>query len=364
MKKILLTTALVGSLVSGISAANAETKVSGNLGISYLATSNESGTNNGDRSYNGFGNESQINIANSGDLNNGMKYAAGFSWEIDGGETLGHTATGASGYAFDSAGASTEGTYIEFISGDTTFGIGADRDTSLDGLGVNFVGFGYRTISGVGTSTSSVATGANSSITNSSYGTNNSFGFYANQKVAGGTVGVNYIPNTGHVATQDIANGATKANIDGGESYYSATYKASVSGFDIHAGVNSTTGVSTFSDQEGRGISLAYTMGKTKVGASYGELDKSVATGGAKNQNDTTEIGIAHAVSDNTSVGLTYTTTDSSLAGKTEEEIYTASVGYNLGAVSIQIQLKDAQDIAGTAGLDAQQIGMYVGTKF
>ena len=354
MKKILFTTALVGSLVSGISAANAETKISGNLGISYFATANESNVNiNTDRSYNGFGTESQINIANSGDLNNGMKYAAGFSWEIDGGETL-----------TQAGGASTEGTYIEFISGATTFGVGADRDASLDGLGVNFVGFGYRTISGVGTSTSSVATGANSSITNSSYGTNNSFGFYANQKVAGGTVGVNYIPNTGHVATQDIANGATKANIDGGESYYSATYKASVSGFDIHAGVNSTTGVSTFSDQEGRGISLAYTMGKTKVGASYGELDKSVAAGAAKNQNDTTEIGIAHAVSDNTSVGLTYTTTDSSLAGKTEEEIYTASVGYNLGAVSIQIQLKDAQDIAGTAGLDAQQIGMYVGTKF
>jgi hypothetical protein len=319
MKKILLTTALVGSLVSGISAANAETKVSGNLGISYFATANDSAASvNTDKSYNGFGTESQINIANSGDLNNGMKYAAGFSWEIDGGETL----SGMDG----STKASTEGTYIEFISGDTTFGIGADRDTSLDGLGVNFAGFGYRTISGVGTT----ATAAASSITNTSYGTNNSFGFYANQKVAGGTVGVNYIPNTGHAATQDIANGATKASIDGGESYYSATYKASVSGFDIHAGVNSTTGVATFSDQEGRGISLAYTMGKTKVGASYGELEKTAAAGAAAVQNDTTEIGIAHAVSDNTSVGLTYTTTDTSTSGTSSEEIYTASVGYNL----------------------------------
>ena len=125
MKKILLTTALVGSLVSGISAANAETKISGNLGISYFATANESNVNiNTDRSYNGFGTESQINIANSGDLNNGMKYAAGFSWEIDGGESLG----GAGG---DNGKASTEGTYIEFISGATAFGVGADRDTSL-----------------------------------------------------------------------------------------------------------------------------------------------------------------------------------------------------------------------------------------
>ena len=105
-------------------------------------------------------------------------------------------------------------------------------------------------------------------------------------------------------------------------------------------------------------------MGKTKVGASYGELDKSVATGGAKNQNDTTEIGIAHAVSDSTSVGLTYTTTDTSASGKSSEEIYTASVGYNLGAVSVTFQFKDAQDIGGSAGVDAQQLGMYVGTKF
>ena len=359
MKKILLTTALVGSLVSGISAANAETKVSGNLGISYLATSNESGTNNGDRSYNGFGNESQINIANSGDLNNGMKYAAGFSWEIDGGETLGHTATGASGYAFDSAGASTEGTYIEFISGDTKFGVGADRDTSLDGLGVNFVGFGYRTISGVGTAT------ADKSITNSSYGTDASFGFYANQKIGEGTFGVNYVPNTGRLSTQDIGNGASKTSIDGGESYYSATYKGKLGGIDVHAGVNSKTGIPTWSDQEARGISLAYTMGKTKFGVSYGELEKSVAAGAAKDQNDTTEIGIAHAVSDTTSVGMTYTTTEGTVAGRgSEEEIYTAAVGYNLGAVSIQLQVKDAQNISGAAGVDAQNIGMYIGTKF
>ena len=349
MKKILLTTALVGSLVSGISAANAETKVSGNLGISYFATANESNVNiNTDRSYNGFGTESQINIANSGDLNNGLKYAAGFSWEIDGGESLSQA-----------GGGSTEGTYIEFISGDTTFGIGADRDTSLDGLGVNFVGFGYRTISGVGTAT------ADKSITNSSYGTDASFGFYANQKIGEGTFGINYVPNTGRLSTQDIGNGASKTSIDGGESYYSATYKGKLGGIDVHAGVNSKTGIPTWSDQEARGISLAYTMGKTKFGVSYGELEKSVAAGAAKDQNDTTEIGIAHAVSDTTSVGMTYTTTEGTVAGRgSEEEIYTAAVGYNLGAVSIQLQVKDAQNISGAAGVDAQNIGMYIGTKF
>jgi hypothetical protein len=344
MKKILLTTALVGSLVSGMSVANAQTKVSGNLGISYFATSNETSSETSG-SYNGFGTESQINISSSGDLNNGMKYAAGFSWEIDGTETLGSMNGSLKG--------GTEGTYIEFISGGTTFGVGADRDTSIDGLGVNFAGFGYRSIDGIATT-----------ITNTTYGTNAGFGFHANQKFDGGSFAVAYVPNTGDKATTDIGSGASKSNIDGGESYYSATYKGKIGGFNLVAGVNTTTGVATFSDQDAMGGSIAYTMGKTKLGVSYGEFEKTAAAGASAVKNETTEIGIAHAVSDNTTVGLTYTTTDTSVANKTEEEIITASVGYNLGAISVQLQYKDASDIGGTTGVDAQQLGMYIGTKF
>ena len=81
-------------------------------------------------------------------------------------------------------------------------------------------------------------------------------------------------------------------------------------------------------------------------------------------KNETTEVGIAHSVSDTTTVGLTYTTSDTSTASKTEEEIYTASIGYNLGAIAVTLQFKDASDIGGTAGVDAQQLGMYIGTKF
>lgn len=344
MKKILLTTALVSSLVSVMSAANAATTVSGNLGISYFATSNDtSSATTG--SYNGFGTESQINISSSGDLNNGMKYAAGFSWEIDGSETLGSMdGTNKGG---------TEGTYIEFISGGTTFGVGADRDTSIDGLGVNFAGFGYRSIDGIGTT-----------ITNSTYNTDASFGFHANQKFDGGSFAVAYVPNTGLKAYTDVGNSMSKSNVDGGESYYSVTYKGSLAGLDLVAGVNKTNGVSTFSDKDAMGASIAYTMGKTKLGISYGETESSAAAGSARLKNDTTEVGIAHAVSDNTTVGLTYTTSSTSTANRTEEEIITASVGYNLGAVSVQLQYKDASNIGGTTGTDAQQLGMYIGTKF
>ena len=69
-------------------------------------------------------------------------------------------------------------------------------------------------------------------------------------------------------------------------------------------------------------------------------------------------------MSDTTTVVLTYTTTDTSTTSKTEEEIITASIGYNLGAVAVTLQFKDASDIGGVSGSDAQQLGMYIGTKF
>jgi len=349
MKKALLTTALVGSLISGLSVANAATTVSGNLAISYFATTNDGkGVSTTTPSYNGFGTESQINLAASGDLKNGMKYAAGFSWEIDGAETLGGT-----GSADDRRSAS-EGTYIEFISGNTTFGVGADRDTSIDGLGVNFAGFGYRPIAGIG----------GTSITNQGYGTDASFGFHVNQKFDGGSIGVAYIPNTGFYRQSDIGHNASKATVDGGESYYSATIKGNFAGLDLVAGVNQTAGKSTYSDQNGAGASIAYTMGKTKVGVSRGYLEATAATGVAAVKNTTTEVGIAQAVSDVITVGLTYTTSDTTTSNKTEEEIITAAIGYNLGPVSVQLQYKDAANIAGTSGADASQLGMYIGTKF
>jgi hypothetical protein len=348
MKKALFTTALVGSLVSGMTVANAATSISGNLAISYFATTDDTSTKaSSNQSYNGFGSESQINIAASGDLNNGMKYAAGFSWEIDGTETLGGTAK-------DDFNAAHEGTYIEFTSGGTTFGVMADRDTSLDGLGVNFAGFGYRQVKGPGTS-----------MVNTSYGTDSNFGFGIRQVLGDGTLSAFYAPNTGYGLTQDIGNGATAATIDKGEHYYSVTYAGKVSGANFKVGMNNTAGIAGNTDQKAIGAQIDYTFGKTKVGISRGKFQNSELTSAAKNEQTTTEIGIGQAFSDTVSGSLTYTKGDGTLAAQVEsEKIVTAALGYNLGPVSVQLQYKDAQDIGGVAGTDAQQLGMYVSTKF
>lgn len=79
MKNKLITTALVSSMLgAGITASVAQTTVSGNLDLSYMASSSK-GNSGAVNSFRGFGKESQINIANKGKLNNGMDYAAGFT---------------------------------------------------------------------------------------------------------------------------------------------------------------------------------------------------------------------------------------------------------------------------------------------
>jgi hypothetical protein len=73
MKKILCTTALASSLLVSANAL-AQTTVTGQLDIGYVAKSMENGAGTaGSTSNRGFTRESQINIANKGKLSNGIE---------------------------------------------------------------------------------------------------------------------------------------------------------------------------------------------------------------------------------------------------------------------------------------------------
>jgi hypothetical protein len=122
MKNMLTRTALASSvLLLSVSAASAQTTVSGNLDLVYKAVSSDKA---GARSYRYFGKESQINLGNKGKLNNGMDYAAGFSLEFDGSDA---NANGASLTTSLNVleGAFSENVFIDFISGNTTITFGA-----------------------------------------------------------------------------------------------------------------------------------------------------------------------------------------------------------------------------------------------
>jgi hypothetical protein len=83
MKKLMLSTALVGALVSG--SALAQTTITGELRLNYKATGSSVASGTTTSSQRGFGSEQQINVQTKGKLNvGGLEYAAGFSIEFDG----------------------------------------------------------------------------------------------------------------------------------------------------------------------------------------------------------------------------------------------------------------------------------------
>jgi hypothetical protein len=91
-KKLLLSTALVGSMITG-SSAIAQTTVSGSLDLHYRAQKVSGGLNSNE----GLARETQLNISNKGKLNNGWDYLAGFSLEFDGNQANPVSGTQAAG---------------------------------------------------------------------------------------------------------------------------------------------------------------------------------------------------------------------------------------------------------------------------
>ena len=92
--KLLLSSALVGTLVGG-SAAVAQTTITGSLDLTYTNVTARTVAGNVGGSYRGLGRESQLNVQNKGKLNNGIDYAAGFALEFDGNSNYSDTNTAA-----------------------------------------------------------------------------------------------------------------------------------------------------------------------------------------------------------------------------------------------------------------------------
>ena len=111
MKKLLATTALVGSVALS-SVSFAQTTITGSLDLTYRSTTG--GVAQGDTF---FGRETQVNFANKGKLSNGMDYVAGFSLEYDGMQTRAGTAT---------TSVDNEAVYFAIINGGTTLSVGLD----------------------------------------------------------------------------------------------------------------------------------------------------------------------------------------------------------------------------------------------
>ena len=334
-KKLLLTSALCGSaMLSGV--ALAETKITGNMTLSYMANS-EAATAN---SNNGFGRETQINIANSGDLNNGLGYKAGFSLEFDGN--------------LEGSSTSNENVYIDIVSGDTTVSFGIDHlpnasqsaaprvaehaQTSLTQLSETSELYKYHPGSGI----------------------KESFGIGIIQKgVAGGYLAASYVPKVGDAGGNDASIDTSAEN-----SAYNITYKG-------NAGVDGLTVIGLYQKEEATATTkqdikvlqygASYNFGQFAAGVHINDTDESTLNTDTKS----IEFGVTAALSDNFSAGVTYIETDRNTAGLVDEEITMAAIGYNLGPVMVTASYTQLENGGGSASTaDVETFNLRVGTKF
>jgi hypothetical protein len=380
MKNMLTKTALVGSLAlmtAGI--ASAQTTVTGNLDLTYKATSSDLSTTAGKTSnLRTFGKESQINIANKGSLNNGMTYAAGFSIELDGSDTAVANATNTS-TSNSLAGAFNENVYVDFISGSTTFTIGADHIQNPDYTITNFVGAADPDdlISGIGGKFALYSPAKNSAY--------QAYGFGLVQDFGAAKVSFNYTPDRTSGLANGDTNGFNSTNgltvYDAGQSAYEIGIRGNFGNKDLDLGVfynrsdnsgergsGETVGNSS-SDLIGKMIAASYTIGAAKVG-----YERAEATSTVDVTTKSDSFGIAYAVDKNLSVGYTYVQTKSDANStntvatsqpNTKEKINQISVGYNLGPVMVGASYAKVSDIGGiTTNGDGQAVLVRTGVKF
>jgi len=356
-------TALVSSLVlAGASYSNAQTTVSGNLFMTYKALKSDQ---SGKQQYRGFGKESQINLTNKGKLNNGMDYVAGFSLEFDGSDTMAVNATGSAQATNSLAGAFNENTYIDFISGNTTFTIGADHMQNPDFAVSNLIGIADPDdlMSGVGTTKGATAAAAVAPTAmifptskNSAY---ESYGFGITQKTPVGSASVLYVPNATTGAANNDTNGFnTRANYPG---TYDGISKWEI-GFVGDLGVKGLTASAFYNrstdagspNTTGQYLAVKYNTGDVTV--ALGRADQqAIGANAVAVDTKAYELGLAYAISKDVSIGYTATRTDKDLL-TAKEKIQQVSLGYSLGPIATGITVGKITNLGGVADINGDAI--------
>ena len=373
MKNKLITSALVTSMIGFGSAAVAQTTISGNLELTYNAVKDKTANIN---SFRGFGKESQINLANKGKLNNGMDYAAGFSLEFDGPDT--NFGTGAAATASTGSNVHSENVYIDIISGDTTLTFGADHIQNPDYNPTMLAGFGYVAMDGIGAVNGLYPKGANSPYS--------AYGAGIMQKTPIGTFSYLYVPtnNTNSGAGNDIHNSASPSafeptSVVGGndESAQEIGFVGDlgVKGLAVRAFMNKSDrpDAEATSDIKGRRFGAVYTMGALSFAADYVKVEGVTvgASGSATNRDSEVKgrsLGIGYAVTPNLSASIARAKADTNNvggSGGTNDEITDVfAIGYNLGALTSTLQVKQVEDSNGVANRDGKSIQARIGARF
>ena len=325
--KLLLTTALVGS-VAIAGASFAETKVGGDVEMTYKSKSydKETGTSTTQTGQDGFGSEENIKISTKKELDNGMTMKAGMKLE-DG---------------------VSDSNYIEFSAGNTSVHFGADYGNNSNGVLIPTVGDHY-VDAGVATTAATQKTAGEEA--------HDALHVGLAQKFEGGVVYLNYAPSSNKSSGD---SGVT----DAGGSITEIGLKANVQGFSINLGATDAKADTDASTSEGeeRSYAIGYSMGQFAVGAHKRTHDDG-GTAAATNDYENTSYGVTYAANDQISVGLQYG--EASNGDDTVDEETTAfSVGYSLGGMGVELTYSQTDNIGNVSGEDGEAIQVRTVAKF
>ena len=374
MKKILSTTALASALLLSANYGYAQTTITGQLDLGYKAYEAKK-TTKASESFRGFTRETQINVQNKGKLSNGVDYAAGFAWEIDGSESVSNGGTAADN-AGTTHGAFSENTYINFISGNTTLHIGADHIQNPNFEITNLAG-GVADIDDLVAERrqagNAVASGDSSLAavhkTNDASSGSQAHGIGLIQNFGVARASILYTPGGAAMANDGSGN---SLGTDSGQSQIEVMVRGDmgVKGLDafIYRGMqdSDTPGTSgRTEDVTGTKYGLSYNFGQFSLAASQSKVT-STASIDAK----TTSLGAAFAVNKELTVGFIHSKTSADGVTTTatsvvpDETLKAINIGYNLGPVVANVVLVDSENVGGVSGTDPKVFFVNLTTKF
>ena len=334
MKKLLVSTALVSSVLTGV--AFSQTTITGEMRIGYKT--HYDGLDKID-SARGFGTEQQINIQNKGKTNFGWDYASGFSIEVDGNSAAS---------SFD------ENVFIDFInpSSGTTLSISRDHIQRSDSARNASVAFGYDAVDVVDGSIAS-ATDASYIIIQASPGPNagQSFGFAIIQDVAKlGKLSYSYIPNATEAGTSEGMGAASPSAYEVG-----FTGGLGVAGLNTYAFKGAKQKGDTGVKPKQTNFGVSYNTGPFTAGFEYTKHVGRNASLGVEADDEIKEkgYGLAYAVNKNLSLQIHHTRAKQDAGGLGDDTAKVTSIqaGYNLGPVALIVGAGKYENILG--GYDA-----------
>jgi hypothetical protein len=343
-KKLLCTSALIGSLVSGV--ALAELKIGGDITHTINVGSNETSSATNNVASERFGTEMNLTIASKKDLNNGMYISYSGKLEFDdtpdGADNeyeirigQGNFYIGAGSDSGNNISSSPTLPNVGYTVGSLAFNVGGKTPLNYDGL--------------IGTD--STTRGVNEA--------NNFSHLSLNYNTLGGTVSYIYAPNT----TTENDDDSDNVDDSTGGSTYAILYQGSpVENVKVIIGRNEQSGdtnTNTASELTTDKFGVSYNFGQFAAGVEYQTYEDA----GTKEAN-VWNYSVAFKASDALTLGIQYGVGEDEDAGSVgpKEKIKAVTAGYNLGPASIALSLVDGESINNVNGTDVE--GAVITTKF